>query len=330
MTKQQTVVVVPSNVDAPRRDRRKGGQVKLSIWNKLARFRARVTSNHMHRARRREAAIHAYVGKNGHGKTLCMVRDTLPTLEGMIWHCDNPDHFHTQKGIVSGVRKVVSTVKLYDAKTGEPHDLYVPLENLEMLRELEHCDLLLDEIVGVMHSRDSAALPPQIQLILNQFRKRDIAVRWTAPAYSRAEKLIRECTTALTLCYGSHPERGGTDLWLPNRSFVFTTYEPDDFDEFSAHRSEKLDASITEYFWAGLEPDVLASYNTRESVLMISHVDDHGSCVVCGGTRRRSGCTCHDYLTKQADVAEKVKASKAAPRTGDTAPVVAFGADETR
>lgn len=289
---------------------------RVNVWGKLARWRAR----HSHERfdviqRRSEAEIHAFVGLNGHGKTLCMIRDVLPILAGVEWHCDKPDHVHTQQGITSGLRHVLSTVKIYDPISKEPHPLFIPLESLDQLADFEHGELLLDEIVGVAHSRDAGALPAQIHLKLQQLRKCDVTVRWSAPDYSRADKLIREITKAVTLCEGGMPVRDGAGLWKPNRYFEFHTYAGKDFDEFTAKRAQKLVAIAKEYFWAPRSPWVLESYDTLESVFRISSVDDHGLCMGCGGLRRRQECTCHDYLTNKHTRTDAAKAFKA----GDTA-----------
>lgn len=299
----------------------------MNMFNKIARWKARHSHEDFTKIeRRREAEIQAYVGLNGHGKTLCMIRDTLPTLAGIEWDCQQPDHAHTAKGINHGVRHVLSTVRIYDPITKEPHPLFIPLESLDQLADFEHGDLLLDEIVGVAHSRDSGSLPAQIHLKLQQLRKADVTVRWSAPDYSRADKIIRECTKAVTLCEGGMPDRTRETLWKPNRYFEFHTYAGKDFDEFSAKRAQKLDPLAKEYFWAPRSPWVLDSYDSLESVFQITAVDDHGLCMGCGGLRRRQECSCHDYLHGKALRAEKVKEAKSAPSLGDTAPVVAFQA----
>lgn len=284
----------------------KHGEPKLGVFAKFARWRCRFEKNDMPRNRRRESEIHAYIGQNSAGKTTAAVFDSLPTLAGIPWHCENVDHRHTKAGITSGVRRVLSTVRLLDSKTGESHPLYDEFNDWDQLKHAEHCDVIMDEMTGVAHSRDSSHLDGDIMLRLNQLRKVDVVVRWTAPAWARADKLIRECTKAVTVCYGSYPDRAASTLWMRNRRFHLLTYATADFDEFTSSKGAKLGASIQQWLW-GPDSDVFESYNTLESVTKIGKVSDTGTCTNCDGTRRRQECDCDDYVARK-------KARKPAPR----------------
>lgn len=59
--------------------------------------------------KRRSVPICGYIGLNGHGKSMAMIRDTLPTL--------------------AAGGKVLSTVVLLDPHTGNPHPNFVRLES---------------------------------------------------------------------------------------------------------------------------------------------------------------------------------------------------------
>lgn len=275
---------------------------------------ARVFGNDGAVYERRDVPIMSYVGHNGHGKTQCMVLDTIPTLLGIEWDCKNPDHKHTQRGITHGVRRVLSTVKLLDPTTGEPHPLYDPFDSWDRLTDFEHGDLLMDEMTGIAHSRQSSTLPPAMQLLLNQFRKADIAVRWTAPDWDRADKLVRETTQGVTLCRGTMPVKQGTALWKSNRRFRFETFDAKDFNEFNANARDKLTHLTKQWFWAP-EHQVRDYYDTQQSVIMLAHATDSGICVGCGGTRRRHECSCADY---QERVEARKSSRTSAPSRGDS------------
>jgi hypothetical protein len=138
------------------------------------------------RRRRRSFPIHAYIGANGGGKSLAAVYDSLPTL--------------------AAGRPVLSTVRILDPKTGLPHPLWIKLDGYAPLLEAESCDVILDEVTGVASSRDSAGMPAVVANRLVQLRRRDIALRWTAPNWKRADTIIRECSQGVTLCMGFAPE----------------------------------------------------------------------------------------------------------------------------
>jgi hypothetical protein len=103
-------------------------------------------------------------------------------------------------------RRVVSTVKLLD-ENGDPHPLWVPLSDFRTLLDVEKCDVLLDEVTGVASSRSgSSVIPPGVLNVLMQLRRRDVTLSFTAPAWNRAEKVIRECCQSVTLCQGFLPK----------------------------------------------------------------------------------------------------------------------------
>ena len=138
------------------------------------------------RNRRRSFPIRAYVGPNGGGKSLAMVNDCLPSL--------------------AAGRRVVSTVKLLDG-AGNAHPLWTPLDSFATLRDVEKCDVLLDEVTGVASSRSGGSvIPPAVLNLLMQLRRRDVTMSFTAPAWNRAEKVIRETCQAVTLCQGFMPK----------------------------------------------------------------------------------------------------------------------------
>lgn len=282
------------------------------IFARLARMYCRMTSSPAYVLQRRQVGIHAYVGPNGSGKTACMVRDTEPALDGIRWRCYVEDHKHNDpqyddrgdfigygpNAQHEGYVRILSTVRLYDPDTGQLHPRYEKFDDWSQLDGLEHAELLMDEITGVAHSREGNALPHDIMNRLQQLRKGEVLIRWSAPAWARAEKLIREVTIAITVCQGGTPERRSASLWKQNRRFVYRTYNTLDFDEWTTGRAERLRPDVTEHFW-GPGSRAFRLYNTLQAVTRIGHANDSGVCVACGGTRRRSECSCDDYQRRR-------------------------------
>lgn len=163
--------------------------------------------------RRRSVPLMGYVGLNGHGKSFSMVRDTLPTL--------------------AMGRRVLSTVQLLDPHTGNRHPLCVPFMRWSQLEDVSDCDMLLDEVTGIMDARDSG-MPKRVRRLLPQMRHRGVRVRWTGVDWDNSDKRLRQITQAVTKCYGFIPnvrlarEADRADsiaLWTPNRAFMLTTYD---------------------------------------------------------------------------------------------------------
>lgn len=226
---------------------------------------------------RRSFPIMAYVGPNGGGKSLAMVHDTLPSLRAG--------------------RTVLSTVRLLDHRTGQPHAAYVPFTNWDQLLEARDCDVLMDEMVGIAGARESQKLDVRIQNILVQLRRRNVVLRWSAPNWARADKIVREVTQSVTECRGFYSDRSlvraGDDnavqLWAPKRLFNFRTFDTLDFEEWSAGKREKLAPSVREWF-KGAGSVAFKSYDTMDAVERVISAESDGTCSVCGKKMRLEYC----------------------------------------
>ncbi|KRA23521.1 hypothetical protein ASD65_03105 [Microbacterium sp. Root61] len=225
---------------------------------------------------RRGFTIHAYVGANGHGKSLAMMHDTKLSME---------------KG-----RPILSTVRVIDPDTGDTYAGYTPLREWSQLLEFSGGDVLFDEVLGIAASEAGKQLPKPVQLLLNQLRRRDILLRWTAPSWSRANIVLREVTQAVTVCRGYFPkyENRGDDsrMWGMNRLFRWITYDAMDFTTWTDSKEGNLKGKANAWMW---RPGSWAeqSYDTFDSV---DNVDSgEGFCFRCGGDRPKktlAQCSC--------------------------------------
>lgn len=245
------------------------------------------------RLRRRSVPIMAYIGPNGGGKSLAAVYDCIPSL---------------QFG-----RPVLSTVRLldfdnprgcegcdepgHDSGHMQSHPLYVPLRDFRQLLSWTDGDVLMDEVTGIASSRESAGMPVQVANYLPQLRRRNVVLRWTAPAWARADKIIREVSQGVTLCMGflgknrPTPEGEAPRLWSDRRLFSWRTYDATAFDEFTRNASKSMRASAKQWFW---RPGSLAesAYDTLDAVLSLGSASEAGLCMVCGGRRTAPKCSC--------------------------------------
>lgn len=230
------------------------------------------------RRTRRGYAIHAYVGKNGAGKTQWLVHDTLPDLDAGV--------------------PVLAAIGLWDAR-GDELRRYPNAQlatSYEQLLEFRDGVILLDEIVGFAGARESQSMPVQVQNWLVQLRRQNVVLRWSAPGWLRADKIIRETTTAVTVCTASLPVRAfdehGRELsWAQNRFFTARTYDAAEFEEWSAAKREKIKPEATGRMW-GPTARARYSYDTYAPVSRIALEIDGGRCASCGGYRARKKCTC--------------------------------------
>ena len=251
------------------------------------------------RKMRRGFAITAFVGANGGGKTAGMIWDTLPSLR-------------------SG-RPVLSTVRLLDFENprvcdADPlecgldhsgdapshmaaHPLWIPFTSWHQLHEAEHCDVLMDEVTGVASSRESHSMPGEVGNRLNQLRRADVVLRWTAPSWRRADTIIRECTQVVVSCRGffaktvhapdGEPER----MWGERRLFVWQAFDAYAFEDFTAGTRDRLKPLGRDRHWGPGSPS-FAAYDTYDSVLSIGTVNASGRCMTCGGRRSAPTCRC--------------------------------------
>lgn len=123
--------------------------------------------------------ITGYIGPNGSGKTLSAVTDA-------------------QRWANKLNRPVYSTIPFeWEQRLGYAN--YVTrrsrdIESLDQLLDLDKCELLLDEVVSVLSSRETTVLAPKMVLAINMFRHRDLGVYWTAPDWNRADVILRSVT----------------------------------------------------------------------------------------------------------------------------------------
>lgn len=257
------------------------------------------------RMRRRAYSITSYVGPNGNGKSALMVYDTLPSLDYG--------------------RPVLSTVRLLDYRNprdceggsfcddpaghtradgsvhAAAHPAYTPFRDYSQLVSFRDGDVLLDEVAGVASSRDSQSMPTQIVNLLLQLRRRNICLRYTAPAFSRTDKVIREVTQSVTLCLGYLPKRRPQPpdmpplLWSDRRFFIARTYDATLFDDFEAGDSLKLRAQISAGYWRP-GGTFERAYDTLDAVSALGWANDAGLCMACGGKRQHPKCGCSDHV----------------------------------
>jgi hypothetical protein len=241
-----------------------------------------------------DSNIIAAVGANGHGKTLCVVEHfVIPALK---------------RG-----QAVVSNLNLYPETIGCEPELARPLEGWRSLDDLQDCVLVLDEITSVFPSRQSNALPPQLARRLNQLRKRNVTVVWTAPSFQRADLILREVTQAVIVCRGFICDRSLREpivvrrpklnapkigphpsAWLPRRLFSFMTYDAKDMEAsntIEGAETTKPKPIARQWYWRPWHEGQLV-YSTLEDVALLDHLDDVGVCIACGGARARKKCTC--------------------------------------
>lgn len=251
--------------------------------------------------------ITAYIGLNGHGKTLAMVHDTWPSLRDG--------------------RRVFSTVPLLHPITQEPHPFYVPLTDWEQLLDprLERADVLFDEVQGIANSRASQGMPVQVQTLLHQLRKKDLRLRWTAPSWSRADLLLREVTRTVTVCRGYFPDRAkGEDgrplAWGANRLFRWLTYDAADFTDWTDSKEGNLRGLHNTWFW---RPRSLAErlYDTRSVALRVGEVLDSGTCAYCGGHKPRRSCSCDAHTPRPIKLVSS-QSLESQESTGDLPPAI--------
>jgi hypothetical protein len=221
------------------------------------------------RAFRRRFGIIAYVGPNGSGKTLAAVGDCLPSLEAG--------------------RPVLSTVRL-TTPAGDDHPMWVPFRTWKDLLSAEHCDVLMDEVTGVASSREAMGLPGPVANLLVQLRRRDVVLRWTAPSWSRADRIIRECTQVAALCSGHMAREADGSQWRTNRLFSVRCLDARELDDLTAgvvKRSKAMNRS-----WSRIGAMAARdAYDTLDQVLALPVVEG-GRCAVCGGRRSVPKCEC--------------------------------------
>lgn len=270
--------------------------------------------------------IHGFIGPNGAGKSMLAALQTLPTLRGISWACDNPDHLHTRNGITHGTRRVLSTMP-FITPSGAPHPLYVPLTDYSQIIFAEHVDLILDEVGGAVASSTGDDIPIGVKASLQELRRREVVCRWTAPSWSRASKVLREVSQGVTLSMGflpvphndSVPFDGPHDveqmavngetleyvkcdiegahvhpsgrLWGARRLMFARTFDANTFDEWTTAKREKVQPIARHLFW---RPGSAAesAYDTFGYVEKLNQVTDSGTCDHCQGYRARKKCSC--------------------------------------
>lgn len=296
--------------------------------------------------KRRGFAIMAYIGANGSGKSATCCLDTIPTLRGIMWNCENPDHYHTSQGVTSGVRRVLSTMR-FTTPDGEAHPLWIPLTDYSQLVNFEHGDLILDEVGGAVASSTGDDIPMSVKAVLQEMRRKEVNIRWTAPSWARASKVLRECSLGVTVSQGKFAVRDSDEVefigwhlmeqmnewtfqleqvmceidglhahsagrtWGSRRLFSTATYAAEQFDEWTAAKREKLKPHVRQLIWRpGHELE--KAYDTHAHVNKLGQITDSGRCDHCMGYKPRRKCECGEQHETREQVRARLKAEKAA------------------
>lgn len=213
--------------------------------------------------------ILAYVGSNGSGKTFAAVRDTVICADR------EPD------------RVILSSTPI-------DHPAYVPLVSWDQIFTARDAEILLDEVSGIASARQYATLPAQLETRLQQLRKRNCRVRWTSPNYARADVILREVTKGVVACQGSLGRTPDGSAWRQHRLFRWYTYDASSFEQFSLDMIDRrqLKRLSGQFYWRKSDDPFAAMYDTMAEVTPMDHITIMGTCLECGGQKKRHACKC--------------------------------------
>lgn len=258
---------------------------------------------------RASKGITAYVGANGSGKTTAMAWDTIPTLEAGLpvlstvrlldyrdpRPCEDPECGFATELFIPGT----SCDKDDPNRHRQAHPLWVPLTSWLQVMAWKRGDILLDEVSGVASSRDHHSMPSEVGNHLQQLRKGDCITRWTAPAWGRADTIIRSCTAQVVSARGFFPKEATADetgyvrRWRQNRLFMWRSFDAYEFEDFTVAKRDTLKTTNTDRHWGPGSP-AFDLFDTYAKALHIGTVSVSGTCAICGGSRPRPRCKGHD------------------------------------
>lgn len=141
-------------------------------------------------------------------------------------------------------------------------------------------------------------MPGPVADMLVQLRRRDVRLRWTAPAWARADVLLREVTQGVVMCHGWLPRRAAGQLWRAQTVISSRMVDARDLDELTqAQRLGTARVRLSTWVRSLQRVSVTPArdlYLTLDSVSSLSATSSGGTCLVCGGKRTQPRCTCDE------------------------------------
>lgn len=286
--------------------------------------------------------IRAFCGKNGHGKSFAMIqRMVIPSWETGRVVVSNIALYPEELGYPTELYRPlesfsdISRLGRYMVRRCETcghrargrecrrcglDGLVVELPRLDAEGKLwsitdnKPCTLLLDEITSVLPARDAVNVPPELQRMLNQFRKPDVWVGWTAPAWARADLMLREVTMDVTICSPFLPllfsKKVPGSAWPSHRAFVQSRFDAFDYEEADATGQKQFLRGQHKRVWRkAVIKKVQAAYDTQEGVELLDHIQ----CGDCGGKFSRKVCKCGDSSHRPKPTASAPPAAATGP-----------------
>lgn len=205
--------------------------------------------------------IVGFTGPNGAGKTLvaasCVINDDL-----------------------RAGRPVYSTVAITS-----PWGDSLPIRSLRELLEVRDATVFIDEVAVLFSSRDSMTIPKEFDVFLQTMRHHGVTLRWTAPAWARADLRVREVTQVVVNVFNLGRRQVPGSFW-PRPLFIMAGA----LDATGVATDSKPDRVLKRRVFA---PELLVgwgAYDTLADTPRIGHTHS-GSCVDCGGTIKREPCS---------------------------------------
>lgn len=150
----------------------------------------------------RPAPITAYVGVNGSGKTLSAIAFAIE------------DQRRTGRPLVTNVGGL-----------SVDHHVIDDVEELpDLMDSLGTCNVVLDE-AGAMFSSRTTGRNKAFEKSVQQLRKYDARMLWTAPAFARADKILREVTFTAILCQPLLKKHVKGKAWPSTRIVVQKSFD---------------------------------------------------------------------------------------------------------
>lgn len=151
--------------------------------------------------------ITAYVGVNGSGKSVSAIAFAVRDFE------------RNNRFIITNMQGL-----------SVPHAVFEDVEDIpNMLAEYGSSNIIIDEAGAMFSSRDTGR-NKAFGKVVQQLRKYDTRLLWTAPAYARADKILREVTFKIILCQPVFKGQNRLKAWPTTRLVLQKSFDASRID----------------------------------------------------------------------------------------------------